>query len=336
MHYSYGFDVFIVHFAFAILLFFIINWIGKHSYSLGYIQLSVALKADEAPAFNFLLRVLTPIVFIIICSTILYGLSLDRYVQNIYLVSIYYFMFRALFNVMLGRFLLMNWKQQLNLFAWTSFLSYISYIQIIVIKKNVLPDFGSISNELWLIIIFFLYTIFNRMQFPSTSTERRKNNYITSRYKYLSKKYGKIIAGKIENKKLESLVYAILVYESFNRPKPYRMFEPLLFLFKKPRTLGVMQVKTDKYINDQESVRLGVAKIYDFYNNLLNKENTSKELSSYGSVIVSNVEDHLEKQIILNYNPDIDYYGEIYSILKVIRYKFYNNCSDKLYIQVNR
>ena len=39
----------------AILFFYIINWIGKQSVSLGYIHLSVMVKDDEAPAFNFIL-----------------------------------------------------------------------------------------------------------------------------------------------------------------------------------------------------------------------------------------------------------------------------------------
>ena len=59
-------------------LFFLINWIGKHSYSIGYIEISMFVKTEEAPALNFLIRVLTPVVYIIIVSTILYYFGLDK------------------------------------------------------------------------------------------------------------------------------------------------------------------------------------------------------------------------------------------------------------------
>jgi len=316
--YSYGFDNFLVHFAFAIALFFIINWIGKKSYSLGYIQLSVVLKADEAPAFNFLLRVLTPIIYILLISTLLYTLKVDKYVKYIYLVNIYYIVFRVSVNILLGRTRLMNWKQQINLFFWISLLSYITYSKIIVIKKNILPDFGSISNELWFIIILFLYALFNKIQFPLTETVNRKRNYIRNRYKYFSKKYGAIISDKAKNKNLEPLIYAILIQESFNRPKLCRLAENLLFEIGKAKTLGVMQIKTDKYINDEDSIKLGVEKIHDAYNTFLKEIQTEKEQKEW------NIESYLERRVILDYNPDINYYIGVSEILQIIRSEFYN------------
>lgn len=61
-------------------------------------EISIFVKTEEAPALNFLIRVLAPIVYIIIVSSILYYFGLDKYVWNIYLVNIYYIIFRLLFN----------------------------------------------------------------------------------------------------------------------------------------------------------------------------------------------------------------------------------------------
>lgn len=55
-------DVIGIQISLGILLFFIINWIGKHSYSIGYISISIFVRAEEAPAFNYIVRVLTPVV----------------------------------------------------------------------------------------------------------------------------------------------------------------------------------------------------------------------------------------------------------------------------------
>src|SRR5688572_25518961 len=106
------FDVFIIQFLLGIILFFIVNWIGKHSYSVGYISISVFVQTEEAPAFNYLIRVLTPIVYIIVAAAILYSLNLDRYVINFYLVNVYYLIFRLIFNLITGRGLLLNWSRQ--------------------------------------------------------------------------------------------------------------------------------------------------------------------------------------------------------------------------------
>ena len=77
-------DIFFLQFILGVLLFFLINWIGKHSYSIGYMGISIFVKVEEAPALNFLIRVLTPIVYLIIISSILYYLNLNKYVINIY------------------------------------------------------------------------------------------------------------------------------------------------------------------------------------------------------------------------------------------------------------
>ncbi len=49
-------DIVFIQFCLGIVLFFLINWIGKHSYSIGYMQISIFVKTEEAPALNFLIR----------------------------------------------------------------------------------------------------------------------------------------------------------------------------------------------------------------------------------------------------------------------------------------
>lgn len=44
----------LLHLALGIVLFFIINWIGARSVSIGYMQMNVVIQDDSAPAFNFL------------------------------------------------------------------------------------------------------------------------------------------------------------------------------------------------------------------------------------------------------------------------------------------
>ena len=64
--------IFITHLGLAVALFYLINWVGKHSYSIGYVEISLFIKDEDSPAVNFLIRVLSPIVYLIIVASIFY------------------------------------------------------------------------------------------------------------------------------------------------------------------------------------------------------------------------------------------------------------------------
>lgn len=255
-------EIHLLHFTLGVVLFFIINWIGRHSYSVGYMQISMFLKVEEAPAFNFIFRIISPIVYIFIVSAFLYKVGLDKYVTNIYFISIYYVLFRLVFNLITNRRLLMNWYRQILYWISISTISYYAFVEIIHKKENILPDFETVSNELWIIIMIFLFHTFNQIRISSDKTIKRKENYLENRYMYFKNKYNTKISEEIKNDKLKAIIYGIIIYEDFNRPRVVRMIENVSFKFtKRKHSLGVMQVQTKKYINDLESIKLGIDKV---------------------------------------------------------------------------
>jgi hypothetical protein len=315
-------EVFFAHLILGIVLFFIINWIGKHSYSIGYIEISIFVKTEEAPALNFLIRVLSPIVYLIIISAILYYFGLDRFVINIYLVNIYYVIFRLLFNLLTNRGRLLNWYRQFIYWAAIIIISYLAYIKLICVKSNILPDFTTLANELWIIILIFIFQVTNNIRLSKTATEKRKFNYIKSRYFNLKNLYDSIIKESTKNQILEALIYAIMIYEDFNRPKIVRFIENILFrISKKPRTLGIMQVKTDKFISDKESVMLGVNKVLEAHAAYLKKVNNFPE--EYYEWSACNF-------IASNYNGGTSYSTEINRLFTIIKENFYKDTTDSL------
>ena len=60
--------IILTHVALAIFLFYLVNWIGNKAAPLGYMQLSIGMKDDTAPMFNYLFKVLAPVVFVIIIA----------------------------------------------------------------------------------------------------------------------------------------------------------------------------------------------------------------------------------------------------------------------------
>jgi hypothetical protein len=273
-------EVFIVQFTLGVGLFFIINWIGKHSFSIGYVEIALFVNNEEAPALNFLIRVLTPIIYLLISSTLLYALKLDRFVNDYYLVSVYYVVFRLLFNIATQRRLLLNWVKQIIYWVSIVTLSFLVYDKIIRYKKNLLPDFASMANELWIIIIVFIFQLLNSIELPTEGTEKRTNAYLNEKFNLFKKKYHPIIKHNTKNEALEIIAYAILIYEDFNRPKIARWVEYISFYFtKKLHSLGVMQFPTEKYINDVESVDLGTRKLRASYEGSHKKLLISNETS---------------------------------------------------------
>jgi hypothetical protein len=315
-------EILLVHIILGVGLFFLINWIGKHSYSIGYMEISIFVKTEEAPALNFLIRVLTPIVYIIIVSTSLYYFGLDKFVWNIYLVNIYYIIFRLIFNLVTNRGLLLNWYRQLLYWTAIIVISYFTYEKLIKVKANILPDFTTVANELWIIILIFIFQVANNLRFSQEATQKRKDNYLKSRYHYFKKFYGQLIKDLTNNEILESIVYAIIIYEDFNRPKIARQVENLKFkLTKKPHTLGVMQVRSDKLISDLESVKLGTKKIVNAYKNYLKKP--SEKSSDYFDWYAINY-------IISDYNDGASYIAEVNELADIIKNTFYKNTNDIL------
>lgn len=315
-------EIIIVHFLLGIGLFFIINWIGKHSYSIGYMEISIFVKTEEAPALNFLIRVLTPIVYLIIISTVLYYFGFDRFVANIFLVNIYYILFRLFFNLLTNRVLLLNWYRQFIYWVAIAIISYFTYEKIIKVKTNILPDFTTVSNELWIIILIFIFQVTNNIRLSKDATQRRKQNYLKSRFYFFNNLYGSLVKEITKNEILEALTYSIMIYEDFNRPKIARLVENTKFrLTKKQHSLGIMQVTSDRLITDEESVVMGTNKIVKAHNKYLEKTSL-QEYNYYEWGII--------RDIIADYNGGQSYADEVLRLFSIIKETFYKDSLDTL------
>lgn len=313
--------VILVHWIFAIILFVLINLIGRKSLSFGYSQITLSQRTEEAPAFNFLLRVLGPVFYLFILSAILYKLKLDFLVTNIYFVCIYYVSFRLLFNSILERQLLVNWYKQL--FYWFSLigLSIIAYDTIIKTKNNLIPDSSMLSSELWLVIIIYIYHIINKLSFDSNVVNKNRDRYIHYQYILIKNKYGHIVKSVLNKVELEILAYAIIIFENFNRPKFARIIENGLQKFlKREFTLGIMQYKSNKFINDYQSIELGCKKIQEVYSKIMLK---NEDMNYYDDWMALN-------HIIESYNVGSLYLSEVRSLYDFILEHYYQESESYL------
>lgn len=293
----------ILHFVLAVLLFFIVNWIGKHSSGYGYLQLTLFVRSDQAPAFNFILKTFTPSIFIILIGASCYALHWDKVVFGIWSVAAYYFAFRLAYNLVLGRLLLLNWASVFAQSIVGIASAYLVYRHLVLPKRPLFPDINTIGNQLWIVVALFIYAAFNSLRTDGEASAKRKNSYLRSRFRSLHALYDDLIKGEFPERYMELVGYAIMVHETFNRPWIVQKLEGVVF----PRwseTIGPMQVRTSVRLSDRESVELGIRILKGHFETTLG-ELQGKKLTQY-EVIHST---------LAKYNRDADYIREVSELL---------------------
>lgn len=314
----------ISHLALAVLLFLSINWVGRHSHSLGYISLSLFVRRDEAPAFNLALRVLGPVVFVTVVSALLYALKLDAYVQNIWKVVLYYVFGRSAFNVLMGRALLMNWVREVALGSACVWVTWLIYENFIKFRKTLLPDFTTATNELWVFIAVFIYVVLNKIDTGVAGSEKRKKRYVRHQYERLNRQFGKIFDERLKDELAHSIGMSVLLYESFNRPAFAQCLERLVFPYGS-KTLGPMQVATQIRLSDQKSVEAGADFIAESYAKRL--EEVSKKVGEAYDESWRRYK--LVSAVAADYNRDDDYVAGVRDLHQLVVQNFYPHLQQR-------
>jgi hypothetical protein len=335
-------EIVVIHVLLAVFLFFLVNWLGRHSITSGYIQLSLFARADEAPAFNFVFRLLVPAVYLVLVAALCYTLGLDPIVSHLWLVALYYVVGRWIFNVAIGRGRLLNWPAQVLVAICIVCLAFVIYDRFIVVRRNLLPDPANLTNELWLAVLIFLYQIANRVTLPRTATIARKQRYLRREYESAVRRFGAIIDCTTSDVRLRTFIYAVLIYENFNRPPLYRWLERhVLYPLGWASSTGIMQVQAARVLSDGESVRRGATHLMELYERSVQEVKgewrsaaASFNLGSGGNVL-SEVPPHLMQQAMFaaasKYNIRSDYSSEVHDVYSDILQVYHPELRDHSY-----
>lgn len=118
---------------------------------------------------------------------------------------------------------------------------------------------------IWLLAIIFIYSFCQKKNVFSNIDVKHNNKYMSKEtilvnYAKLKYKYGDVYSSN--NKEINNLVYAIMVFENNRRGKIQRDFDYFIFrLNGGKRKLGIMQIETNKLVTDKESIELVYKKI---------------------------------------------------------------------------
>ncbi len=233
-----SFVIVLIHFVLAVILFYLVNWIGAKSKPLnfGYVQMSVGIQDDTAPMFNYLFKVLAPVVYLILLAALFQATGLEELNNKVYWIVIDYWVFRLLYITVKGQIRLTNWP--LQLFYWISSIGLAIWVYSILDSiGTILPDPKNLLEELWILIIIFIYSIFNKLEYSRAGAQRRIKNYTGNKYQEFKSKFGSIVDSSFELNEFRVLVYSVMIYEDFNRPRLARWIERIVFRkCRKPHT----------------------------------------------------------------------------------------------------
>jgi hypothetical protein len=315
-----------VHFLLAVVLFFLANWLGKYSVTSGYHILTLFERVDEAPAFNFVFRLATPLVFLAIVSAALYAVGLDQWVRNIYAVVVFNFLLRWAYAAVMGRGRLLSWWRQVVTAGVTIFCAYVLYHKVLAHRRTLLPDATDFANELWVLVALYVYSIANNIPLTHAGAFRRRNEYIARRFRALQSVFSEEITARTKTPAEEALVYAVMIYETFNRPLIYRAIERwVLHPSGFARSLGPMQVQSSEPISDMESVALGIEKLLGVFRDALPRSH--QEYASWREVDDTTRRRYAHASAIraaaAAYNVRSDYASEIETIYDTLVEQFY-------------
>ncbi len=194
--------------------------------------------------------------------------------------------------------------------------SVVSYVTRVVPVSMFAPSLNGVVDNLWaslfvaILVIFYLdATNQNQTVDPDFEEDNKRANTIVTIYNRIQEKFDIPIREYCQNQKCSvALLYAILIFESMNRPNLIRKIENLIVkLLPVELTVGIAQVKSRKPLTDQESIEIAARELRD-----------SK---SVVDIIFDSSEPEYSdlKKIISRYNLDKVYADSIIQILHVLK-----------------
>lgn len=284
----------------------------------------ISSESCENFSANILFNIAFPNILLIL---IIKGLSVTTSnieYKGLFLITILYYVIRNLMIIIQGRSKTIAVKREVFTLLISGALSYFIEFNYRVDGFDLVPSLSSIRDEAWLIIIVFaagmLYDwCYNQAYYDSDSIRKK---YIISAYGHFRKKYDYIVRTELSDVYYDDyaiLVYAIMIYENYNRSNIIRLCEYVVFLCykiipfvdNKTMSLGIMQVTTDKLIGNKRSITMAIDMIIGF---IQTEGADDKEAVMH--------------TVIRLYNNDDAYITDVEDVLDVLQYEESKNTRE--------
>ena len=287
-----------------------------HSYSaFGYSEFGFEEISEDNFADNFFQVVVHPAVYLAVVCWVLQLFSLEKIVCYLWLLIPFYWALRIVYALLGDAFAFINWHTQILIFLLSLLLGegtlFWIILPLIESGQSIFIEVEAFRDAFWYAtlayIAKFLWDMAKRhLMGKDVFPSEKKTEVIVRRYNKYHSKYDEYIqhilnkGHRFKSDKQKAhfvcLLYAIMIYETHNRPLWARVVEYDVKLFCPNRimSLGIMQIQTSNWIGNKTSINQAITKLYAAFS----KSNIS-----------SKIEDSIR-----DYNPSDRYYEQVVSI----------------------
>lgn len=327
-----------VNIGIALLLFYVDGKIGlilsNHRDFFSYNPYLFGDNGKEKRS-NYTLCVLSPAVSIAIFAVAYEHIGFDSGIDSLWMICPLYWGVRFVYFALRNRLAFLDLKYEGVRFVLSILITTAVFYVICKLRKNeqsLFISWDEIRNAVWYALLAYIAKLVWDMFQAEFCRQNEKNadrvrEITIRRYNEFSEKFCCVVNCCISEEStliefysaLESTIYAIMIYEDYNRPILVRELETFLMRYHLNRgcmmTLGVMQTRTNRVISDEESIRLAIQKIVP----IIESRSISSEvlLGECGSVEMYFGEKILP-EILKDYNGTVSYLNEVTNIYNMI------------------
>lgn len=270
-------------FILAVITHQMISISGSYLHEIGRVQEPYAVftfsdNRHKSMTMNILMNIFIPnisMIFIFVGITALHWKNASL-LMIIYCLSYYIYRF-ILICLILDRKYLYNRKYELSMALVGILLGILLNIFFLRKENNLFISVSELREELWFAIILVIYeTIKNildmKVKQDDVLTEQQLYNYIEKKFDVFYEKYGELLSINSQNSYLCITLFAIMIFENFNRGSIIRLFENIKVRAVHKATVGIMQIKSNHIISDKQSVIKAYELIAQYGENCMGNE----------------------------------------------------------------
>lgn len=126
-------------------------------------------------------------------------------------------------------------------------------------EKNVFITASELREELWFVILIILYQFFKqildkRVLQNNVLKKGQISRYIIHKFQKFYNRYHHLLSINPQNRDLCIFLYSTMIFEDYNRGPLVRSFERIKTRMGKSATVGIMQVKSNMPLSNEESI----------------------------------------------------------------------------------
>lgn len=223
---------------------------------------------DSKYRLNKIQKIIFSIILMMIVSGICFEMALNV-TDNIFLMFVFMMITDIFYNSYVVERDFFN-KDEKNIYYYILLTLIGFFINQDFINKvtKVFLTGEDLRLILWSLTMLFVYN-FCREKNIFTSVSKNTDKYMSvdsCLVSYAKLKHKFYDDCDFSNREISNMIYAIMIYENYKRSRLYRKYDYFMFrLNGEKRKLGIMQVESNKFITDSESINMVYKKISKLY-----------------------------------------------------------------------